>query len=290
MRIPGLGGGDATIQVLVDRQDVLAGGTMQATVRVSAGSEATEITEGRVRLVCDNRYLYRYSSGQGARTGAASDVKVVAEHRFLPEGAVVADSEHAIELTVPTDAQPSAQGKITRVLWKVEATLARPRARDISDELPVEVLSRADETWTPPDSDVDAQGECELSLELAKLAFGACEPIEGTLVASASDECEVGELRVELEREERVPRGSGNTSHVREASVVVAGRLELSPGLPVEHAFRVEVPPDPVATLKTEASSVRWLLRGVGSRRMQSDYNVTQEVLVYSAPGEHLGL
>ena len=97
------------------------------------------------------------------------------------------------------------------------------------------------------------------------------------------------ELRVELEREERVPRDEGNDARVGEASVVVGGDVELAPPMPVEQAFRIEVPPDPVPTLRTDHSTVRWRLRGVGARRMRSDYAVTQEVLVYSAPGEHLG-
>ena len=109
------------------------------------------------------------------------------------------------------------------------------------------------------------------------------------LVLTPSGACKVNEVRVELVREEDVPRGQGNEEHVTEASVVVAGEVELAPGAPQEYPFRVEVPPDPVSTLRTDQSTVRWRLKGIGSRRMRSDYNVTQELLVYSAPGAHLG-
>jgi hypothetical protein len=99
----------------------------------------------------------------------------------------------------------------------------------------------------------------------------------------------VTEVRVELERHENVPRDLGNSSHQREAQAIVAGALELSPGVPQELSFRLEVPPDPVPTLETANSRVWWLLKGIGARRMRRDYSVEQEVLVYSAPGAHLG-
>jgi Rgp1 len=190
---------------------------------------------------------------------------------------------------IPPSSIPSGEGKITRVRWKIQATLACERTRDISDEAPLEVLSTADQDWLEPAPDVESHGECLLELQLEKRAFGAGEPIEGTLVLTASEGCSVSEVRVELERHENVPRDLGNSSHQREAQAIVAGALELSPGVPQEFSFRLEVPPDPVPTLETANSRVWWLLKGIGARRMRRDYRVEQEVLVYSAPGAHLG-
>ena len=303
MGILGLGGGNASIQLLVDRQDVASGGTVQATVRIAGGRKDTQIDEGRLRLVCENEYQWRedttvYSSSSSAsgtststQTRTDTDRKVIEEQEFLPAGAIAADtpSEHTLTITIPADWTPSAEGKITRVRWKLEATLARQRARDISDEVPIEVLSTADPAWVEPAEEVDSHGECDLAFTLEKRAFGASEPIEGTLVLTPSAECKVNEVRVELEREERVPRGKGNEERVTEGESVLDGAVELSPGAPREYPFRLEVPPDPVASLLTARSTVRWRLKGIGSRRMRRDYNVTQELLVYSAPGAHLG-
>ena len=45
--------------------------------------------------------------------------------------------------------------------------------------------------------------------------------------------------------------------------------------------------PDGVCpSLRTDQSTVRWLLRGVVARQMRSDYNVVQELNVYTAPGD----
>jgi len=297
----GFGGGNATVQLLLDRQEVSAGGTVQATVRVAGGRKDAQIDEGRLRLVCENEYEWReettsFSSGSSSSTSSTStrrdtDRKVVQEERFLEPGAVAADtpSDHTLTVEIPARSPPSAEGKITRVRWKVQATLARPRARDISDEVPLEVLSAADPARVEPAAEVDSREECDLAFQLEKRAFGAGEPIEGTLVLTPSADCKLNEVRVELEREEKVPRGKGNEERVREAQAIVAGEVELTPGLPVEYPFRLEVPPDPVPTLETDQSTVRWRLRGIGSRRMRRDYDVAQELYVYSAPGTHLG-
>ena len=298
----GLGGGKATVQVLLDRADVPAGGTVQATIRVSGGRKDTEIAEGRLRLVLENEYEWREStrsyttsssstSSTTTTTHREKDRTTVDEQRFLERGAIPADtpSDYSLSIEVPAGSPGSGEGKITRVRWKVQATLARARTRDISDEAVLEVLSPDDPSWVPPAEEVSSHGDCDLAFLLEKRAFGAGEPIEGTLVLTPSSECHVGEVRVELERHEDVPRGLGNEAHVRESQAIVAGALDLTPGAPLEYSFRVEVPPDPVPTLSTEHSTVRWVLKGVGARTMRRDYQVTQEVLVYSAPGAHLG-
>jgi hypothetical protein len=296
----GFGGGNAHVQLLLDRQDVEAGGTVQATVRIAGGRKDTQIDEGRLRLVFENEYRYRYKDRNIAsrsltsttRTGTDTDREVIEVQQFLPAAAIAADtpSEHTLTITIPPGSAPSAEGKITRVRWKLEATLARARARDISDEVPIEVLSIADAAWVEPAEEVDSHSECGLAFLLEKRAFGASEPIEGTLVATPSAECKVNEVRVELERKEEVPRGEGNEEVVREAQAILDGAVELSPGMPREYPFRIEVPPDPVPSLRTEQSTVRWRLKGIGSRRMRSDYNVTQELLVHSAPAAHVAL
>jgi SpoOM protein len=301
MGLFGLGGGNATVQLLLDRADVSAGETVQATIRVSGGRKDTEIAEGRLRLVYENEYEWRERtstlvrsssrSEPSTRTSRQTDRKTIDERRFLERGVVRADTpeDHTLSVEIPPSSIPSGEGKITRVRWKIQATLACERTRDISDEAPLEVLSTADQDWLEPAPEVESHGECLLAFQLEKRAFGAGEPIEGTLVLTASEGCSVSEVRVELERHENVPRDLGNSSHQREAQAIVAGALELSPGVPQEFSFRLEVPPDPVPTLETANSRVWWLLKGIGARRMRRDYRVEQEVLVYSAPGAHLG-
>src|SRR2546423_12769795 len=95
----GFGGGNGTVQLLLDRQDVAAGGTVQATVRVAGGRKDTQIDEGRLRLVCENEYEWRerttgVSSGSSSttstRTPRDTHPQGGPEQRFLGPGAVVA--------------------------------------------------------------------------------------------------------------------------------------------------------------------------------------------------------
>src|SRR5438067_2223236 len=134
----GFGGGNATIRLLLDRHEVAAGESVQASIHVSGGRKDTPIDEARFRLVLENEYEWRdRDTGYGGssagrlttrtRTRRDTDRKVVAEQRFLEPGEVSADtpSDHTLTVDVPSGSPPSAEGKITRVRWKVQATLVR---------------------------------------------------------------------------------------------------------------------------------------------------------------------
>ena len=191
--------------------------------------------------------------------------------------------EHEVELTIPVDAAPSAEGKITKVRWKVVATLARPHARDVHGEARVEVLSpAASDALAAPD--VDAHGDCRLSFELRRSDFGPGDAVEGTLVANPLRECRLDEVRVELRRDEKVPRKKGNEARVREAEVKLDAEVELSTLVPREWPFRLELPADLVPCLETEESRVTWSLKGVASRRLRFDERVTLPIDVHTAP------
>src|SRR5213593_4614058 len=96
----GFGGGNAAVQLLLDRQDVAAGGSVQATVRVAGGRKDTPIDEGRLRLIYEYEWREEtrsFSSGSSSSTTSTStrrdtDRKVVQEERFLEPGAVSADT------------------------------------------------------------------------------------------------------------------------------------------------------------------------------------------------------
>ena len=263
-------------------------------MRVTA-RKGLELQEGRVELVYENEYTYRESSRSS--TGASSsssytterttktDRKVVAEQRFLEPGRVPAGTplEHTVELTIPAEAPPSAPGKITKVRWKVVATLARPRARDVHGEAKLEVLSpRA--SRDPEAPDVDSHGDCELELRLDRTHFGPGDEVAGTLVANPLRDCKLNEVRVELVRHEEVPRALGNEEDVQEAEATLDGAIELTASLPREWPFRLVLPLDLVPCLRTDQSRITWALKGIGSRRMRSDYRVEQPLDVHSAP------
>jgi hypothetical protein len=95
--------------------------------------------------------------------------------------------------------------------------------------------------------------------------------------------CEVNEVRVELVRHEWVPRDDGYEEDVKEADASLEGGVSLSAGAPREWPFHLPLPEEVVPCLRTRQTSVTWLLKGIGSRRMRPDYRVSQPVDVHTA-------
>ena len=282
-------GPKADVQVALDRDSVLPGETVEATIRILGGRKDLAIQEGRLELLYENEYMYRHRVGSGStrrtKESKATDRADVASVRFLEAGHVAADRpyEATASLTVPADAVPSAEGEITKVRWRVVATLARPHAMDVHRRAPLIVLSRAAAKLDAPD--VETRDDVELSFRLDREHFGPGDSVQGTLVATPLQACQMNEVRVELVRREDVPRNEGNTKEVEEGGVIVESDASLSLGAPREWPFQFQLPAVVVPCLATEHSRVTWLLKGIGSRRLRRDYRVTQPLDVHSAPG-----
>lgn len=278
----------ADIQVALDRDSVLPGETVEAAIRILGGRKDFRIQEGRVELVCENEYTYRHTTGWGQSRSTVTDTEtdrtVADRHRFLEATHVAADTpwEATASLTVPTTAAPSADGKITKVRWKVVATLARPHARDAHGEAKLVVLSRPGAALDAPKA--ETRGDLELSFRLDRDHFGPGESVHGVLVGTPLQACEANEVRVELVRHEDVPRDDGNTEDVEEAEAILERDVRLSLGAQREWPFQLQLPAVVVPCLKTEHSRVTWLLKGIGSRRLRRDYLTTQPIDVHTAP------
>src|ERR671936_520334 len=272
-------GPKADLQVSLDRDSVLPGETVEATIRILGGRRDLELQEGRLELVYENEYKYRHRAGYGdsrhTATTKTTDRSVVDSRRFLEAGAITADTpfEATAALTIPAIAPPSAEGEITKVRWKVVATLARPHARDVHSESSLTVLSPAAETLDAPE--VKTRDDLELSFRLDREHFGPGDTVQGTLVATPLQACEAGEIRVELVRHEHVPRDLGNTEDRKEAEAVLESDVRLSLGAEREWPFQLQLPAVVVPCLETDRSRVTWLLKGFGSRRMRHDYRIT---------------
>jgi Arrestin (or S-antigen), C-terminal domain len=281
-------GPKADIQVALDRDSVLPGETVEATIRILGGRKDLAIQEGRLELDYENEYRYRHQVGSGStrrtKESKATDRAVLDSVRFLEAGHVAADTsyEATASLTVPADAVPSAEGEITKVRWRVVATLARPHAMDVHRRVPLTVLAQASATLDAPD--VETRDDVELSFRLDREHFGPGDSVQGTLVATPLQACGMNEARVELVRREDVPRNDGNTKEVQEAVAILESDVRLSLGAPREWPFQLQLPAVVVPCLQTEHSRVTWLLKGIGSRRIRRDYRVTQPIDVHTAP------
>ena len=193
------------IQVTADKDTLLPRDSADVGVKVS-GKEELEIEEGRVALVCSNRYVYKYSTtdsdgDQVYRTEEATDEVAAGDERILEEKTIQPGSYsgHELVFKVPPAAAPSASGEITNVEWKIRVTLVVRNAPDVLKEIPVTVLSSPETyaSWAESAPQFESRGMCELVFHLPSRSFRVGERIEGTLVLTPRQDFKARRLRVE---------------------------------------------------------------------------------------------
>jgi hypothetical protein len=296
MALRGLFGAKVDLSVGTDKAAYLPGETVTATVAIRATKEL-EIEEGRAELVYENEYSYReqFRDSDGSievSEQTTTDRVMHATEPFLQPGAVAtgAGHEYTVALKLPNDAIASGEGEITKVRWKVKAILSRRRANDPDAHTVFTVLSPPDAYEPSTEPGVDANDDCHLDLRLTgSRDVRPGDSVRGTLVVTPRSELHAEEVRVELVRHESVPRDKGNEEYTVLASSVVSEKPELTTAVPREYSFELPLPGEMCPSLETDQTTVRWYVRGVVARRMRSDYNIAQELNVYTAPSSGSG-
>lgn len=291
-----LKGGKATVTVTVDRpaQPYYAGETVRARIEVQVQKELN-ITEARAQLVCREKYQYREESKDIDEDGSASsgiekkwatDEQAVYYQPLLPGGTLPSGFGQTFEFVapIPADAPPTCpNGKIVSVEWFVKATLARKLARDIEALVPIQLLSA-------PPGEAAREGEygfsnepdeASLSFVLPSLEWCLGDTVQGTFIVRPQKGFDVSEVRLELARQEYVPRGKGNT-YRETKQIKLAGRTRLQPGQELAIPFSVAIPEAAPATMRTHHSAVTWSLVGILARSLRRDTYADQELFVFS--------
>ncbi len=280
------------IEVAVEKDTYLPGDVVNLSVRIM-GKEQLDIKDGRVALVCANRYVYSYTStgsdgDQTHHSKVVTEEVAAASERVMEEGAIRSGSysEHKLAFEVPPTAPPSASGEITNVEWKIRVTLGVRKAPDVIEERLVTVLSPSwfYANWAESAPELDSAGVCEMGFRLPGRSFRVGGRIEGTLIVSPRQDFEARTVRVELVRREIVPREAGNTAETVQASAVIDESPRFQAGSSREYAFAMEVPEAAGPCLKTEQTYVGWWLRAVVDRGMAIDYELKQLLNVYNGP------
>jgi hypothetical protein len=280
------------IEVAADKDTCLPGDTVKVTVNVT-GKEELDIDEGRVALVCANRYVYQYTStdsddNEVYRTKEVTDEVAAADERILEEKAILPGSYsgHEVAFKVPPAAAPSASGEITNVEWKIRVTLLIRGAPDVIKEIPLTVLSSSETyaSWAESAPSFESHGMCELVFRLPSRTFRLGERIEGTLVVTPRQDFKARPLNVELARVEVVSRASGNISETIEASELVEESPRYQTGSIKEYPFALDVPESAGPCLETDQTFVAWRLRATVERRMAFDPNLQLLLNIYNGP------
>ena len=146
-----------------------------------------------------------------------------------------------------------------------------------SQEFNVVRLPELDDSQPDPVVAQSRHRQCALTLALSRSDARSGDTMDGSLRAEMLEEVTASEVRVELVRVEKF----GNESQDHRVDVVILERDEtLASGQAREWDFQLDVGHVGVPSLKTEKSSVSWLVKGVLDRRMRRDLRVEQEISV----------
>ncbi len=291
-----LKGGKANVTVTLDRpvQPYYVGETVHARINIQ-GQKDLKIQEARVQLVCHEEYQYKYESRStdsdghtetSEETRWATDEQVVQRQQLMPEGTIPANFNQTFDFAapIPAGSPPTCDGgRIVRVKWMVKVTLDRKMAADTETAADLLVFS----TPTGQAGGAGQYGfssepaDAQLHFVLADKEWTLGQTIHGQLVVQPQKAFDVSEIRVELVREEHVPRDRGNK--YRQPGVVkLAGGTHLEPGQAQTYPFDIAIPASVPTTMRTRNSTVTWSLAGILARRLRSDTRVEEEVFVSS--------
>ena len=274
---------DVDVQISVNKSELRAGDELDARVALLPKGDF-RVRHGRVELVCIETWVQRIDSQYGPSYHRKTEVLSSQGETFLEDQALRNGVPYSADLraTVPMDALPTLRGELVQkiepgVAWAVKVDMDVARARDIKESQEVTVVpTPASRDARPvPVNARSTRGGCSLTLELSQSEARSGDRVDGSLRAEPEGDVTASEARVELVREEKF----GNTAKNQVVDQVTFERdLSLQSGDEREWSFSLDVGHVAMPTLKTEKSSVRWLVRGVLDRSLRTDPKVEQDI------------
>ena len=274
---------DVDVQISVNKSDFHAGDRVDARVALLPNGDY-RVRNGRVELVCTETWVQRIDSQYGPSYHRKTEVLSSQGETFLEDQTVRNGLPYSADLkvAVPRDALPTLRGELVQkiepgIAWAAKVDLDVARARDIkaSQEITVVATPAPRKERPVPTVAESTRGGCPLTLELSRSEARSGDRVDGTLRAEPQGDVTASEARVELVREEKF----GNTAKNQVVDQVTFERdLSLQSGEEREWSFSLEVGRVAMPSLKTEKSSVRWLVRAVLDRSLRTDPKVEQEI------------
>ena len=276
---------EADLRVQTDKTTLHLGDELEARV-VLVPKGDFHVRHGKVELTCTESYVQRVSSQYGTSYHRRTETLSRAGETFIDDRPVRRRMPYStdVRLVVPPDALPTIVGtKVSSVqpgiAWAVTASFDVAAARDIrqSQEVTVVRPPALDDARPRPVVAESSHRQCALTLELSSGDARSGDRIDGRLRAEMLEDVTASEIRVELVRVEKFGNAGGD--HTVD-SVTLERDVSLQSGRTREWRFRLDVGRVGVPSLKTEKSSVRWLVKGVLSRSLRSDPRVEQDITV----------
>ena len=297
----------ADLQVELDKVSATPGEEVAARITLSPDADF-EIRGGSVALVCVETYVQKISNQYGTSYHRKTNFLSRQEESFSGSGVIRKGTQYSTQVafTMPDDALPTMRGAVVQkiepgISWQVSASMDVAKARDLSASREIEVpaqpafgkLSAGASATSPRPSVAEVQhNQCALTLRLDSAQARSGDTLAGSFSARMIRDVSVQEIRVDLVRVEKF--GNEEKEHTTD-SVTLSQAATLTPDAPprrklgaadnkrqkaLEWDFQLSVGRVELPSLKTEKSSVRWLVKGVLSRPMRTDLRVEQEVAV----------
>ena len=275
----------ADLSIHVDETELHPGEELVARVVLLPESDF-HVRQGTVALVCTENYVQRTSSQYGTYDSRKTVIHYRAEEKFLSDATVRNGLPHStdVRLAVPAEAMPTMSGiKVSQIqpgiTWEVVAFLDVAGARDIRFNQPVTVLSSpaSDDISSQPAVAQTKHEQCALTLTVSSGDARSGDTLDGDLCAEVLQDVTAEEVRVALVRSEKF----GNVQKNQTVDQVTFERdAALRSGQTREWRFKLDVGQVGVPSLKTEKSSVRWLVKAWLTRNMRRDLRIEQEIRV----------
>ena len=266
-----------------DKTVLHAGDDLDVRVELLPRSDF-DIRHGKLELICTETYVQKTSSQYGTHYQKKTETRSSVGETFSDTGSLRSGVKYStsVRLAVPPDAPRSIRGTDVRsiepgITWEVRASLDVAKARNLQESQVVTVVEHPPNEVPPPRS-VETEvvhRQCSLSLELSSTVVRTGDRLEGKLRAAMLQEVTASEVRVELVREEKF--GNDAQDHVVE-QLTLERELSLGADVQNEWRFKLNVGDVGVPSVKTEKSSVRWLVKGILARAMWPDLKVEQEI------------
>ena len=274
---------DVDVQISVNKSELRAGDELDARVALLPNGDY-RVRHGRVELVCTETWVQRVDSQYGPSYHRKTEVLSRQGETFMEDQTVRNGVPYSADLrvTVPRDALPTLSGALVQkiepgIAWAVKVDMDVARARDIKESQEVTVVpTPAPRGGRPvPAVTESTRGGCTLKLELSLSEARSGDRVDGALRAEPQGDVTASEAKVELVREEKF----GNTAKNQVVDQVTFERdLSLQSGETRDWSFSLDVGRLAVPSLKTEKSSVRWLVRAVLDRSLRTDPKVEQDI------------
>ncbi len=282
------------ISLALDRPNGIyfPGETVGVTITILPDKEL-KVRGGQVKLGGTEKYEYettQYTTDSDGDSRESSET-VTAYHElcelkqdFLGETVLLAGTpqSYTVQLTLPADALPSCTAKIVTISWQVFVKLDRPRGGDPHAEAELRV-SRPLPSPAPLSNygTSNEPKEADLTLVLPGLEAAAGQTFAGELRVLPHKDFS-SDVRVELVRDEYVPRDRGNSSQ-ETLPFKLAANTRFVAEQPQTFPFQAVLPPTAAPSLDAPHSSLTWTIKGILARRLRKDTSVEQELQVYPA-------